>query len=356
MKSKVKKTWTKKKTIFLCIILLLCFFVLPLGITIILYEQNFGFRTKPSTRPYALRFEDTNTLTRDKMTFHSKNKVTLTGYLYTSKANSTDKGLVVVSHGLGGGHIDYLNEIEYFATNGYKVFAFDNTGCNESEGKTMVGLAQSGVDLDYALTFIENKKELNHLPILLYGHSWGGYAVTAVLNKEHTITAAVANSGFNRSKDMLIEQGKDMIGNFIYIASPFLSLYEYIKFGSASLLTGVNGVNKNQIPILLLHSEDDPTVSIKSSVVSHKDEFTTPLISIGVYTDKGHYITESYEAKEYINKKNEEGKELEKTYNQKIPKEILDQYYKSVDKTLKHALDTEVMDRIVAFFDEAVLN
>ena len=61
----------------------------------------------------------------------------------------------------------------------------------------MMGMAQSAIDLDAALTYIESNDELNGLPVLLYGHSWGGYAAAAVLGSDHDIKASVSISGYS---------------------------------------------------------------------------------------------------------------------------------------------------------------
>lgn len=39
------------------------------------------------------------------------------------------KGLIVISHGMGGGAEGYMAETLYFVNHGYQVFGYDNTGC-----------------------------------------------------------------------------------------------------------------------------------------------------------------------------------------------------------------------------------
>ena len=57
--------------------------------------------------------------------------------------------------------------------------------CGSSGGSGTRGLAQSALDLDAALT----RAEQEDLPILLFGHSWGGYAAAAVLSVAVVIAA-----------------------------------------------------------------------------------------------------------------------------------------------------------------------
>ena len=109
---------------------------------------------------------------------HSRQSVAINtrGFTTTMKA-MTASGLIVFSHGIFDGQLSYLPEIAYFARRGYKIFAFDNSGSHLSGGKSLRGLPQSAEDLDAALSFVT---KTNTLPLYLFGHSWGGYAVSAV--------------------------------------------------------------------------------------------------------------------------------------------------------------------------------
>ena len=99
----------------------------------------------------------------------------LTGYVYGQENN---RGLVVFAHGIGSWHQDYMMQLMWLVDHGWRVFAYDATGCGESEGATQVSLSQSLDDLDAALAYTFS--HLAHgLPVLVAGHSWGGYAAAA---------------------------------------------------------------------------------------------------------------------------------------------------------------------------------
>jgi uncharacterized protein len=344
----------KKKVLLLCSIMLVLVIITPLPVSIVLYEKFFGHRIDSNTREMAPTMEEYQSLERSQVQFPSNKGQLLTGYVYKKKNSGETKGLIVLTHGMGGGHIDYLEEINYLCNNGYEVLGFDNTGCNESEGKSMIGLVQSSIDLDYALRFVESNEALNKLPTLLYGHSWGGFAVCSVLNYDHNITAVVSRSGFNRSQDMLIETGTSMYGDFVKIASPYLYLYEKFKFGNATDKTAEKGVKNTDAKVFLLYGDKDKVISYDSSIYrifkdTKKDNVITKL-----YTGKDHDVTISQEAMDYIVIKNEEGRKLDDKYNDKIPKEELEAYYKGIDKALARKLDSAVMQDIVDFYDAAV--
>lgn len=95
----------------------------------------------------------------------------LSGYIY---GEDNFKGLVVISHGRGASAEAYYSEIQYFVDHGWRVFAYNNTGIHPSEGDSAKGLSQSLFDLQAALDYIAGNTQLSTLPIVLYGHSWGG--------------------------------------------------------------------------------------------------------------------------------------------------------------------------------------
>ena len=121
-----------------------------------------------------VRYEDVAAdYPRQTVTF-SSGSAQLTGWLYPAEDAAA---LVVIAHGLGADAETYLPETMHFVDSGYSVLTYDATGTGASGGSGTRGLAQSALDLDAALT----RAEQEDLPILLFGHSWGGYAAAAVL-------------------------------------------------------------------------------------------------------------------------------------------------------------------------------
>lgn len=282
----------KKLVAIITVIIILILLVIPMTITIIAYNANFNIRVEVTNEQGSLQFEDFN-MERFPVEFASNNNQTLRGYIYSNTEDiSNKKALIVFSHGYLGTHSDYLDQIDYFTQNNYLVLAYDNTGSGISDGETLIGLAQSPLDLDAALTFAENDETLSKYKILLYGHSWGGYAVAAVLNYNHDVTAIVSRSGFSNSRDMLVEYGSNLYGDFIQILSPYAYVYEKVKFGNAVDLNGIKGINNSpDTEVLLLHSEDDPVISLENSLLIHKDQYVNPQrIHTIQYTNKGHDV------------------------------------------------------------------
>lgn len=316
----------------LIIFIILLLIVLPMTITTVAYNSNFGMRVAVSEDSFS---EDDFDMLREEVSFPSNKGQILRGYIYRKDDSYTPKALIVFSHGYTNTHNDYLNQIYYFVENGYIALAYDNTGCGMSDGEDMIGLAQSPLDLSSALTFVENNDNLKGYNVFLYGHSWGGYAVTAVLNYGHKVDGVVSRSGFNNSRDMLIEYGKRLYGNWLGLLSPYAYIYEKIKFGNDVDKNGIKGINSApNTPIFLLHSKNDEVISLSNSLLAHTDEMVNPdRIKTILYEDKTHDVVKSYDAIE-----------LSKTLddNTVYTKDIIDKC---------HELDENVMKSILDFYD-----
>jgi predicted alpha/beta hydrolase len=237
---------------------------------------------------------------REEVYFNSsKNK--LQGFVY---GRENANGLVVISQGFGATADVYLPMIMYFVDKGWRVFAFNNTGVGGSEGKNTRGLIQSVIDLDAALSYVESSGKFTGLPVMLAGHSWGGYAVCAVLNYNHRVRAVVSFAGFSKGMEMINERGVSMIGNFAYIFTPQQWIIEKMLFGGATNFTAVGGISKSLIPVMLVQCSNDNAVRPNStSIYAHRKEITNPYVEI-IYREGedaiGHDTFYSKAQKEYI--------------------------------------------------------
>lgn len=127
---------------------------------------------------------------------------TLQGYLYCYEKYAEDR-LIVFDHGFGGGHRSYMKEIELLCRRGYRVFAYDHTGCMESGGETPNGLAQSLCDLNDCVTTIKNDRQFHGLDLSIIGHSWGGFSTLNISALHPEISHVVVLSGFVSVEEMV---------------------------------------------------------------------------------------------------------------------------------------------------------
>ena len=168
-----------------------------------------------------------------------------------------EKRLILFEHGMGSGHNGYMKEIERLCREGYRVFAYDHTGCMNSGGETTNGFAQSLRDADDALKALKNDERYNGLSISVVGHSWGGFSSLNISALHPEIEKIVAMSGFIGVKNIVD-------GFFSGILSPFgkkimelekQSNPDYIRFNALDALRST----KSQV--MVIHSSDDKTVS-----------------------------------------------------------------------------------------------
>lgn len=335
-------------------VLVVIFLILPFSLTIIIYKQNFGSRFE-TYEPWRFETSDFEGLTAQKATFESNNKQLLTGYIY-SKENEKKKGVVVIAHGFGGGgHTTYMSVADYFASNGYKVFAYDATGNDESGGEAVNGLPQGVIDLDYALRYVKQAPELKDLPIMLFGHSWGGYSVCSVLTAHPDVKAVASMAGFINSTDMIKEEGRRMMGDKVLLILPYASIYEKIKFGKYAGYNGVNGLRNSNAKALLAHSEDDYMISIKNSFDVYYDEFKdNPRFTFVRYTNKGHNnLFSSSEAiqyeKDYSVARDEYFKKSGVEVTHQAILDFMKQY--EYDRVKRFDPDLELMEKILKMYD-----
>ncbi len=355
----MKKDKTKKRKL-LPIILISVVALIVAGLWVMavgIYSDNFGKRFE-SYKPLMLKTEDFDGLERVKYTFPSDKGQMLTGYMY--HVGEGQKGIIVLAHGLGGGgHNSYMDVIDCFAEHGYYVFAYDATGNDESEGEELGGLPQGVVDLDHAITFVENNESFSELPIGLFGHSWGGYSVCNVLRFHPEIRAVISCSGFNSSADMFEAEGKKQAGAAIYPFMPFVKLHELIKYGKYASGSAMKSFAETEMPVLILHSADDDTVPCEYGYDMYYEKYGNDgRFEFIRLEDRGHNYV--YDDMSYINE-----------FNAKFDKwrDALDYDYKTdkerfaadkaayINKNLdryrwSHMLDGNIFDDFLKFYEK----
>ena len=345
----------KKKLIIIITILVLFIIVIPFGISIFLYNQYFGVRYETDEN-FLFKLNDFPELKRNKYEFISNKGQKIIGYHYYTHTDNI-KGIIVFSHGFGGGgHNSYMDCANYFTKNGYYVFAFDVTGNDESEGKCVGGLPQGVIDLDYAITFIEEQEEFKDLPIMLFGHSWGGYCVTNILNYHPEIKAVVSLAGFNKSSDLIEAQGEKIVGIFSHILIPYINTYEKLKFGKYASNTAMSGFKNSNTNIMVIHSLDDDVVPKKYGYDIYYETYkNSPKFKFLEYEDKGHStLYYSKKAIFYINNFNESFKEYFsgfETTKDKRKKYINENFDRNIWTNL---LDIELFEKFIEFFDSSI--
>lgn len=357
----------KKKTLKRIIIILLSIIILVIIgwwiFCVKMYNDNFNVRCE-DYEPLMLRVEDFDGLQCRDYSFSSDKGQSLAGYLYS--IGEDQRGIVVIAHGFGGGgHNSYMDCANYFAQNGYFVFAYDATGSGKSEGDGVGGVPQGVIDLDYAISFVESSDDIPDLPIVLFGHSWGAYSVSSVLTYHPEVKAIIECSGFDRSSDMFESGGKSQAGDIIYTMTPFIRIHERFKYGKYAANTAMDGFEATDASVMIVHSADDDVIGIEYGLDKYYEEVKDdPRFTFIRFEDRGHNEIFNDPANTY---KDEFNAEFDKWL------ETLDYDYKAeenkarfvedkaeyITEHLDHAewsdrLDGALFFRFLGFYDEAI--
>ena len=333
--------------------LVLILAVLPFGVSVFLYRRYFGSRYT-TKEALAYRLEDFPGLMREKYEFPSNKGQLLTGYRYY-RESETVKGVVVIAHGLGGGHNSYMDCANYFTQHGYDVFAYDVTGNDESEGSSVNGLPQGVIDLHYTISFLESQEVFQELPIMLFGHSWGGYSVCNVLNQHPEVKAVVSMAGFNRSSDMIQSGGESFVGKFINVLLPYIRLYETVRFGKYATQTAMDGFAHSNAAVFVIHSGNDDVVPKKFGYdIYYKTYGDSPRFLFLSDPEKGHnrlYYSDA--AITYLNRFNSDFADRFQASGEELTPEKWAEYVREhLDRSVwANLLDEELFGQFVAFYD-----
>ena len=350
---------TKKKIVIAvsvsAAVILIVFLVAPFTIGAIIYNGVFGVRYE-TTEYVKLYVDDYYGLKADKHEFTSNNGDKLVGYRYYVDVTPA-RGVVVIAHGLGGGgHNTYMDVANFFAQLDYDVFAYDATGNDESEGKGVRGIPQGVADLSAALDYIKSVNELKNLPVMLWGHSWGGYCVGAVLNYHPEVKAVASIAGFNRSSDLIRAQGRQMIGGFADFTMPYVTSIERSKCGKYSSATALGGFANSECSVFIAHSSDDTTVPIEYGYDEYYKKYAnSERFKFVRYENKGH--TKILYSDEYIDYVTEVDEQFREYFGGRNPSldERIDYFNEHIDREkFCNRLDCELFNEIALFYKKHI--
>ncbi|EAY27108.1 alpha/beta hydrolase [Microscilla marina] len=112
-------------------------------------------------------------------------KTTIKGNVWTT--DNPPKGVVALVHGFGE-HIDrYQHVAEYFNTRDIALIGYDQRGHGKTNGKRGHVHPYEHLLNDVDRLLQETKNRFPGVPIILYGHSWGGNTVSNYILKKEVL-------------------------------------------------------------------------------------------------------------------------------------------------------------------------
>ncbi len=245
---------------------------------------------------YYFSHKDFPGLNAKRYEFTSSKNNRLVGYFYSYEGYDNTK-LIVFDHGFGGGHRSYMKEIEKLCSFGYLVFAYDHTGCMESDGEDTGGLSQSLCDLNDALNALKADPNVNTDDITVIGHSWGGYSTLNISALHPDIKKIVVLSGFTSVKRMTEQNFKGFLRFYIndIIKLEGTSNPSFITYDAVETLMN------SSVKALLIYSDNDHLVNKEQ----HYDALYNALkdknnITFILESEKGHNPNYTREAVKYL--------------------------------------------------------
>ena len=242
-----------KRVLFVLLILILSFSVISMAVTVIFFHTAFPRSDTPGEFSYSYSRMEEEGYSYQKVRFPSGNN-TLTGYFFSPE---DPVALVVIAAGFGDGGTSHLAEMKSFVDSGYAVFCYDATGVGESEGSGQGGLSQPALDLGAALRFAADDARSSALPILLYGHSAGGYAAAICLCHDR-VKAAVIIAGFDHPVRLMRESARSYVGLLADAEYPFLLLENQLLFGKSQKASVC--INNTSKPVAVFEGANDERV------------------------------------------------------------------------------------------------
>lgn len=222
----------------------------------------------------------------------------LSGGLYYCDGYDPSR-LIVFDHGMGTGHKAYMREIEALARHGYRVLAYDHTGCTHSEGKGVRGLSGSLADLDACISAVLEDESLKNLTLSVVGHSWGAFSTMNITAFHKEIESVVAISGFISISQML----KFILPRALGLWRGTARELERRANPDCADISAIDTLRASSTRALIIHSSDDKTCSAKLNFMKLRDALEdAPNVEFLLVHGKGHNPNYTAEAVAYKDK------------------------------------------------------
>ena len=239
--------------------------------------------------------EDFPGLQAEPHSFKASAGHTLQGYFYQYENPVSDR-LIVFDHGFGGGHRAYMTEIEKLCAHGYRVFAYDHTGCMASGGTTPNGLSQSLCDLNDCISMLKAEGYFENTDVSVMGHSWGAFSTLNITALHPEISRIVAMCGFVCVEDMIGTFFKGILKGYrkAVMALERSANPKFVEYNAVKTLS------ESKTKALLIYSENDMMCRR-----NHYDTLKAGLdgkenVKFLFVTNKGHNPNYTEEAVKYL--------------------------------------------------------
>jgi alpha-beta hydrolase superfamily lysophospholipase len=157
------------------------------GAGIILYPPN-KLRLEAFPEQFGLRYE--------KISFKTKDGLTLKGWFIPSNSDPKEERTLLMCHGWGDNKGELLKITHFLNATGFNLLYFDHRSHGESEGKiTTIGFLEL-IDLEAAITYLNDHHPEALKKLGVFGLSMGAAVAIMAMPRHPKIKAAVLESPF----------------------------------------------------------------------------------------------------------------------------------------------------------------
>lgn len=234
----------------------------PMNLSKEIIEKEKLLRPQEPTKPYSYYSED--------ITFENKKAgISLAGTLTLPKKEGVFPVVILIS-GSGPqnrdeeilGHKPFLVLSDYLTKNGIAVLRYDDRGTAFSKGdfKTATS-ADFATDVESAIEYLKNRKEINKKKIGLIGHSEGGLIAPMVASKAKDVAFIVLLAGTGIQGDQLLLLQQKLIGKVSGVSDEDLKKNELTNrkaFDIVNKSTSLEQLKTDLTAFILQEMKDNP--------------------------------------------------------------------------------------------------
>ena len=309
-----------------------------MGLVSYLYKKEFVCRYDKEVGVPYYRTSDFKGLNEEVFSFTNSKGIELKYFFYYCD-NYQDDRIVLFLHGLACGHAAYIAEIDALARRGYKVLTLDYTGCGDSKGKCLGSLNTPTRDVNELLDYLKIDK-----PIVLVGHSLGGYTSLNTISVRSEIKKAIVISGFLTIKSI----GDALIKNNFFVKR--ILAYENKLYPEYKDLNNIDYLNKTTDDIFFIQSEDDAMVPYRIAL-EVVEQIDNPHIKKLKMSGRKHNPNYTDAAVQYMNEVFGNYYSLIKQKKIKTDAEKIE-YFKDVSLAKLVEQDEDLFDQIAEFINK----
>lgn len=199
-------------------------------------------------RQFDLEYENVN--------FSSTDGTELTGWFLPAKG--APRGTVVHFHGNAANISNHIVAVQWLPAAGFSVFMFDYRGYGASQGSpSRAGLIEDGIA---AIQYVRQRPGVDPDRIIVFGQSLGAPIAIGALARGGTdgVIALIVEGGFLSYREVARR-----VMNEVWLAWPFQYPAAYL-FISDALSPEHDLPRISEIPLLVIHADNDPTVSFRN--------------------------------------------------------------------------------------------